>query len=175
MYFRDIVDLSDARRLRHNRRAKTILERLARETPTAISIQAEWASSLCNDANQPRSDATRGEIEEWLREDELSIATLRGVVAADPDLLRPLADLGKALFDYGYQIIAVGRHEEGMAYRKEAYDLLEPSDFTRSSFSFREGHLHKLQARVFHATGLAMNGRPVEALVGLEENKVGNS
>ena len=54
-------------------------------------------------------------VEGQLRELELSIAILRELVAADPDVPRYLATLGPGLMTYGQRLFEAGRPEEGLA------------------------------------------------------------
>jgi tetratricopeptide (TPR) repeat protein len=163
-YLYYFIDRSAARRLRHARRAKAIYERLARENPTATASRAEWARCLIEDANTGRPDATREEIEEHLREVELSVSIAREVVAADPDVPRYRTTLGQSLYQYGVMLADEGRREEGLAYIKEACDVLAQRDFAGSSFLFRSGGFQLLQARLRLAAYLAMAGHAGEAL-----------
>jgi serine/threonine-protein kinase len=163
-YLASDMDRSDARRLRHVRRAKAIYERLARENPTATTLRAEWAMCLHSDANNLRPDATGEEIEEHLREAELSVSIAREVVAADPDVPRYRTALGQGLYAYGSALADEGRREEGLAYLREACDVLAQRDFAGSSFLYRSGRFQHLQARLRLAAYLAMAGRAGEAL-----------
>ena len=148
--------------LRHGRRAIAILERLARDNPTAISIQAEWAAALCNDANLPPPGRELSDY--WTRDLELCIRILREVVAADPNLPEPLADLGLALWNYGNALHGRGRREEGLTSLKEARSAPARRDFSEPGFRYIDGYYHRLQTEVNLAYSLAAKGRPAEAL-----------
>ena len=157
-----IFDNSLPRVRRHYRRANAILERLARKNPTAMNIRVEWA--LCmNDESATLPHATREERERLVRQVELSIAIARELVASDPDVPRYLATLGPGLMTYGQWLSEAGRSEEGLAYLKEACDVLERRDFT-GSFSFQQGRRLQLRARLFLAVYLARAGRAGDAL-----------
>jgi serine/threonine-protein kinase len=162
-YLQNFVDNPYPGVRRHIRRAKAVYERLAREYPTATGIRAGWAWCLNLDANLPRPDATRGEWEDYVREIGLSVAMARGVVAADPDVPKYLATLGPGLYEYGRALFEAGRPEEGLAYLKEACDVLERRDFT-GTFSFQQGRFQQSRARLVLAAFLAMAGRAGEAL-----------
>ncbi len=156
------VDDSDALRLRHGRRAIAILERLARDNPTAISIQAEWAAALCNDANAPPPGRELSDA--WASNLELCIRVLREVVAADPNLPEPLADLGRALMMYGSVLRGRGRPDEGLTYLKEARSVFARRDFNEPGFRYIDGYYHRLQTEVLLAYTLAAKGQLAEAL-----------
>src|SRR5262249_46329670 len=138
--------------------------RLARANPTATTIQAEWAICLVHDVNYPPAFATGREREEWYREQEHSVVILQGGVAADTDVPRYLDYLGLALLFRGHEFYDSGRTDEGLRFTEQACEVLERSNFSRSSFSFRQGHLHALNGRVQLAGHLAMAGRGREAL-----------
>jgi serine/threonine-protein kinase len=159
----NIVDNSLPSARRHYRRANAIYERLGRKNPTAMNIRVEWAWCMNDESSQTLPHATLEQIEGQLRKLELSIAIARELVAADPDVPRYLATLGPALMTYGQWLSEAGRREEGLAYLKEACEVLERRDFT-GSFSYQQGRRLQLRARLVLAVLLARAGRAGDAL-----------
>ncbi len=158
-----LVDNALPRARRHYRRANTIFERLARKNPTATNIRVEWAWSLNDESSQTLPHATREQIDRQLRALELSIAIGRELIAVDSDVPRYLATLGPGLMTYGQWLSEAGRREEGLAYLKEACDVLERREFTES-FSYQQARRLQLRARLLLAAYLARAGRLAEAL-----------
>jgi tetratricopeptide (TPR) repeat protein len=169
-YLAVYVDNPHARMRRHVRRAKSIYERLARENPTVTSIPEGWAWCLNSPGNEPRPGATGEERQARLRDAELALALSRGLVAVDGDVPLHAALLGASLASYGAMLFDVGRRdEEALADLREGCELLERSDFTRSSFLFERGRFVQIENCLQLSICLAMSGRPGDALTAIRK------
>jgi eukaryotic-like serine/threonine-protein kinase len=163
-YFNLNVDKQSDRARRNFRQAKAIYERLAREKPTVTKIRSAWTSCLTANVTGIRPGATREELQEFLRDMELAHTLSRELVAADPDVPMHTAELGKSLEWLGEALAFVGRRDEGIARLRESFELLEKTDFTRSSYLFQRGGIARNKAAFGLAVHLSLAGRASEAL-----------